>query len=136
LLDCGDKSGATAIFDAISSEQFALYASGETTREVRTVDRRGKMSPWYAACACRGLIEVGGDEKRKGLKRLIDLMAFLKRSEDVNDQNTVHGVRSMLTEISGKYFTTPEEASEWMTQDQSRMRTEPIAPADVDKSRR
>jgi hypothetical protein len=117
LLDCGDRSSAIAIFDEMSSKQLAIYESGSTTEDAGKLGRRSKF-PWYAACACRGLIEVGGKEERKGLKRLIELMGFLERSKDVNDQSKIHWVRGMLAATSGEYFTSSEEASEWMTQDQ------------------
>ena len=116
LLDCGDRSSASAIFDEMSATQLALYASGTTTEHEGKLSRRSEVSPYYAACACRGLIEVGGNDKRKGLKRLIELLGFLERSKDVNDQSNTHWVRGTLAAVSGEYFTSSEEASKWLTQ--------------------
>ena len=116
LLDCGDRSSASAIFDEMSATQLALYASGNTTEHAGEPGRRSEMSPYYAACACRGLIEVGGNDKPKGLKRLIELLGFLERSKDVNDQSNTHWVRGTLAAVSGEYFTSSEEASKWLTQ--------------------
>jgi len=136
LLDCGERSSAVAIFDEMSSEQLTIYASGNTVQDAGKLGRRSR-SPFYAACACRGLIEAGRKEERKGFKRLIELMGFLERSKDVNDRNNIHFVRSMLAAMSGEYFINSKEASEWMTQNQSRtMSSEPVTPADAEKPRR
>jgi hypothetical protein len=118
LLTCGDRSSAIAILDEISSMQFSINTSDNVDTE-KPIRRHGE-SPWYVACACRALIEVGGKEKHKGLERLIELMRFLEESTDANDQISLHWVRGMLAVASGKFFTNSGEATAWMMQNESR----------------
>ena len=118
LFHCGDRSSAVALLDAMSSRQLVIYALAN--RDGAKSARRSGASPWYAACACRALIAAGGKEKRLGLKRLVELMGFLERSEDVNDRSKIHWVRALLAEMSGEYFTSSKEASEWMKRDTER----------------
>ena len=126
LLNCGDKASAIAIFEDISATQLALYAAAE---EEGPGGRGDELSPFYAACACRGLIEAGGQEEFKGLSRLIDLMGFLARSSNANDQSNLHWVRATLAARSGRYFTTPEEASNWLAERQGKTGSPKQAPA-------
>jgi hypothetical protein len=117
LFDCGDQAIAVATFDDIASQQLILYESLGKTSDCPVFAR---ISPelWYAACACRALIAAGGEAKRRGVARLIQLMGCLQRSTDVNDQSNLHWVRGILAEISNQYFVSAEDAAGWFKQQQ------------------
>lgn len=97
------------VFNDISIEQLALYAA---RTDAQKDENKTRVSPWYAACSCRGLIEAGGEEKIKGLSRLIDQMGFLEQSQDPNDKSELHSVRGMIAALSGRYFNSSGEASQ------------------------
>jgi hypothetical protein len=117
LFDCGDQAIAVATFDDITSQQLILYESLGKTSDC-PVSSRISPEPWYAACACRALIAAGGEAKRRGVTRLIQLMGCLQRSTDVNDQSNLHWVRGILAEISNQYFVSAEDAAGWFKQQQ------------------
>jgi len=99
MLACGDRDGARAIFDAISAEQLEIYA-GAT----------GERHPWYAWNACRGLIEIGGDE---GYQRALKIWRHLELSPGVNDRSNLPYVRIAFADLAGQYFPTAMEAQAW-----------------------
>lgn len=110
LLSCGDRSSAVAIFNKISENQLAIYATGDT--EDNTSHR--KASPHYAILACQGLMKSGGDEYITGLDRLIKLMGYFEWSEDVNDQSQLHYLRSILSAHTGQFFNSSINADAWL----------------------
>jgi len=120
LLDCGDKKEAETIFKAISSEQLELYQSGKTIEEngVEGFPLVSDTQPYYAAVACRGLIEIGGESKKLGVQRLIRLMGYLEKSKDCNDQSSIHHVRSLLSTVTGKFLETSKDADKWLEENE------------------
>ncbi len=114
LLDCGDRETAVAVFDIMSSQQLELYASIASLNAEERRDIRNQIHPFYATNACRGLIEVGGEEEREGYMRMIKLFEYFEDSEDINDQSHIHDIRGILAVKSGIYFDTSNEAAVWL----------------------
>lgn len=103
MLACGDRDNARAVFDAISSEQLETYAGAE-----------GERHPWYAWNACRGLIEIGGDE---GYQRALKIWRHLELSSGVNDRSKLPYIRIAFADLAGQYFATAKEAQAWFETD-------------------
>jgi hypothetical protein len=102
LIDCGDRDGARPILEGIIRSQLAIYAGRSEGRE-----------PFYAASSCRALIELGEDERKDGLKKLIALTGYMERSELPNDSAHLPAVRQCLASVTGHYFLSDDEANGW-----------------------
>jgi HEAT repeat protein len=106
LLDCGDREGARPILEAIADTQLAAYAG------VGKANRDGRQ-PFYAAAACRALMELGPEDRKAGLEKLITLVGYLERSTEPNDQAHLPAVQQVLAAAAGQYFLSEAEARAW-----------------------
>jgi len=61
------------------------------------------------------MIELGGENRWKGLARLIAFMGQLEDSLDVNDVTQIEFARHMLAATTGEYFLNSNEADAWLS---------------------
>jgi HEAT repeat protein len=131
LYDCGDRQGSQEIFEEIIRSQLALYASPppQPRAEGKEKTPGRPMMPSYAIQACEGLTKLGPKEKQMGIDKLIALLNFLERSDDVNDEAILPNAKRTLAFAAGRYLDSATEARQWYNEryvaDKSKRRSSP-----------
>jgi len=105
LLDLGEHDAARDILREVAESQLARFE--KLAKDPNPGAGTGwphRPSAWYAALACRALMELGRAERKQGLAGLVRLMGYLERSEDINDQSGIHSVRLFLANVTGQWL--------------------------------
>jgi hypothetical protein len=102
LIECGDQEGAAPILKTLMSQGVPPKAAiGDI------------VDPHYQALAARAYMELGADQKKAGIERLIGLMKELESRQDVNAGGRLDTARRMLVMVSGEFFRSHREAQAW-----------------------
>ena len=96
LMAAGEVDAARQVLRGVAESQLALYRQGD--------GRGARPSPYYAALACRALMELGREDRNRGLAGLVELMGRLESSDEVNDRSSLHGLRVLLANVTGLWL--------------------------------
>jgi HEAT repeat protein len=109
LIACDDKKQARAILETIMDAQLEMYR----VNAARPARERGEREPYYAVVACRTFMELGADEHKAGLDRLITLFEYMEKSVEVNDEAQLHHLRRTVSGAAGRFLENAAAARIW-----------------------
>jgi hypothetical protein len=109
LLACADKKHARAILETIVDTQLDLYRANAA----KPARARGEREPYYALVACRAFMELGPDEHKAGLDKLITFYGYVEKSVEVNDEAHLPHLRQAVSGIAGRFLENAAAARTW-----------------------
>jgi len=111
LLGCGARNEAKIILQELISKRTnakKYYGSYNASSQANLT----------IAQAARTMTELGPEERKDGLRRLVSLLAEMEALDDLNNIHDLETVRFLLAQVTGRYFASHREALDWLNRNE------------------